>query len=101
MTVTVLCGLKPGASRHTAREPIPKSLASETLAHLDTNRPWAIGYLAGRLSIGGADKQIAIFVEHIFDKQGDVQSHIVTVEIGPGIKNRIRILETVVCVVRT
>lgn len=33
-----------------------KSLASETLAHLDTNRPWAIGYLAGRLSIGCADK---------------------------------------------
>ena len=63
-------------------------VASETLGDLDTDGSWAIGNFSGRLSAALAvDNQITVLIEHILNKQCQIQIHFVIFKAGPGIKD--------------
>ncbi len=92
MTATVLYWIIP--SRFDT--PTWPLVATEALGDPDTDGPWAIGYFTGRLSSGtAADKQVAAFIEYVFNKQRHVQIHVVIQEVEPRVKNRIGILVTI------
>jgi hypothetical protein len=63
-------------------------VATEALGNSDSDSEWTIGYFAGRPCIGTApDIYIAVLIEHVLNKERQIQIHLVISKVGPRVED--------------